>query len=477
MTTDEQLLRDERPFCQRRLANLFLILALLFGILIIFISPPFSCPDENVHYLNVCSVSHGHLFPSVEDGQIGSYVTDQERDYFNTFFGHYSSYGERFTYAHVAAYSRLEASENEVFFADTLFEVNFIAYLLPAIAVAILRFLGFSLNAYNTMLLAKLANLLFFALVTRFAIKKATLFPRTMFLLALMPMTLYQGASLSYDALLLPCCFLLFAYTTKLLTAAEDYRITREDVIALGLAAAGIAASKVVYLCLFALLLAVPIKRFGSLKRYFGSIGYIIGVVAIVYLIPLLITSIITAGHGTPPSAMEIAQKEYFFSHLFEFPTIISNTKELFFDSWVDGFVGNFGWLDTPLPRIFVHLYLAVLFAVAIAEGSTIRGIKWQPRVLAVAAMLVIVLGTFAIMFLKFNPNRADYMEVSAVYGMQGRYFIPFTIFLMLTFANPLLLNLKQHKKIESAVTIALPFVAVCYLAMTVLVLLVRFWI
>ena len=67
---------------QKRLANLFFVLAIVFGIFIIFLMPPFVSLDENYHFLNVVRMSHGDIFVDVEDGVIGSYITTEEVEFF-----------------------------------------------------------------------------------------------------------------------------------------------------------------------------------------------------------------------------------------------------------------------------------------------------------------------------------------------------------------------------------------------------------
>lgn len=478
MSTTEALPLARETSINHKIASLFLLLALIFGVMFIFLGPPFSGPDETVHYLNICSLSHGHFFPTVENGEIGSYIGTEELRYYEDFAGKYIGYGEKFSYVHLMVYTRAPMEATQVFVPSTAFEVNFFAYLIPAFIVGVLRLLGFSLNAYNTMLLAKLANLVLFTVITYFALKKTKLFPKTMFLLALMPMTLYQAASLSYDALLLPCCFLLFAYATKLLTSAEDYVVTKNDIVAVCLAAAGIAASKAPYLCLFAIFLTIPIKKFGSRKRYFTCIGLIAGIAIAIYLIPTLITAITTSGSTAAPDPVAIEQRQYFFSHLYEFPAILFRTFDAFFDFWLESFVGDFGWLDTPFPIVAIELYIGMLLLSAMIEATSIGDrIKWQTRVLSVASVIIVALGTFIIMFLNHNPVHAGKLEVSVIHGMQGRYFIPFALFIYIAFACPVLQKYKHHDKIQSISAKAIPAISLTYLCLSTLLLLVRFWI
>jgi len=53
-----------------RLANLFLILILVFGLLMIFLEPPYVTSDEHAHLLNIWRISHGSFFANSEEGRV-----------------------------------------------------------------------------------------------------------------------------------------------------------------------------------------------------------------------------------------------------------------------------------------------------------------------------------------------------------------------------------------------------------------------
>ena len=474
--TLSNLLYTDCQLSRKRLANLFLILALGFGVIMILLEPPFSGPDEQVHFFNICRITHGHLFASVENGQIGSYLSGEELAYYNLYYGIKSEAGI-YGFDVMSQLWRTPMDETLVFVPSTMFTVNSLPYLVPAIPVILLRFLGIPVNAFATMLIGKLANLLLYAFLIRFAIIKTGLFPKTMFLLALMPMALYQGASLSYDALTLSSCALLFAYATKLLVSPEEYRIKREDVIALGVAAACIAGAKIAYVFLLGVLFSIPIKKFGSFKRYFACIGCVVGAIAACYLLPTLIKNGINAGFDPPPTAAFIAQREYLLSHPLEFPKIIFNTVYQFFPLWSSGFVGYLGWFDIPFPGFSIYLYFALLLISAVLEGGCVKNTKWHTRLFTLGASAAIILGIITIMFLEHNPIIAqDPLVVTMALGVQGRYFIPLSLFVCLGCTSPLLLRFKHHEKANQIFAHIMPLCSAAYLVLTVVLLKGYYW-
>ena len=51
----------------------YLYIALIFGILFVFIVPPFQSPDEDSHFKKAYQVSKGKLYPEVKKNVIGNY--------------------------------------------------------------------------------------------------------------------------------------------------------------------------------------------------------------------------------------------------------------------------------------------------------------------------------------------------------------------------------------------------------------------
>ena len=80
--------------------KIFLILSLVFGLLFVFITPPFQSPDENSHFLKAYSVSKGKFFPEVQNKKLGNYFPKEylnyikEKEKFSTNFDKKYSYKE-----------------------------------------------------------------------------------------------------------------------------------------------------------------------------------------------------------------------------------------------------------------------------------------------------------------------------------------------------------------------------------------------
>ncbi len=462
---------------KKRLSNLFFALAIIFGTILIFLEPPYVCPDEDTHFMNICRMSHGNIFANVEDGKVGSYISEDEYEFYKQQYGNYN--GDTSLKCNLSITSALcanESSDEMVFVEWKTAAINPIAYFMPALAISIMRFLGFSLNAYNALIVAKMVNLLFYSVVIKIAISKTEIFPKTMFMLALMPMSIFQGASTSYDSLVISACFLLFAYSTKILLSDDNYVISVHDIVAICIAAVFVASCKPAYAPLLLILFAIPIKKFGSLKKYFVCIGCVIGTVVLTYVIPQIIISAITSGNQAPLTEAEILQREYFNSHWWEMPKIIFTTVKAAYLSWAESFFGVLGWLDTHFPPAFFYIFMVLLLLCFLSELSDIRGIRLNARLLSLAGVAVMFVGTMTIMFIEFNPINAEGLLTNVINGIQGRYFIPIIPYLGLTFCFPLLSKIRVNEKVQLYSQVSVPYISVVYLILTALLILIRYW-
>ena len=61
----------------------FIYCALIFGIMLITIIPPFQSPDEDSHFKKAYVISKGQLFPTSQNGVVGYYISNDMAQYIN----------------------------------------------------------------------------------------------------------------------------------------------------------------------------------------------------------------------------------------------------------------------------------------------------------------------------------------------------------------------------------------------------------
>ena len=133
-----------------------------------------------------------------------------------------------------------------------------------------------------------------------------------MMLLLLMPTSLFLGASLSYDAIIVPVALLFVAELLRLLDDGKE-RVDYKDIIIISVCTLFMVSIKMVYAPFLLLLFFVPYKKFGNLKRYFISIGSVVFSFIIGYVLPTLLNRIANRSLVSQMVPEVIEQREYFF--------------------------------------------------------------------------------------------------------------------------------------------------------------------
>lgn len=471
----------ENPSQARKTANLFATLALVFGVILIYLNPPMLCPDENAHYMNICRIIGGSVFADMQDGVMGSFITQDQADFINYYKDHYVGINaEKYTFRDVYFLSHINYSgDQKVFFVSNLSGINPMAYIVQASGAFIAQKLFNVTSPYNILIWSKLSNLLFFVIVTRIAIIKTPVMRNTMFLIALMPMTLYQCSSTSYDTAIIACMFLLFAYSVKLIRADDDYRISLEDIFAICFSCAFIFAAKIAYAPVILIMLAVNIKKFGSLKKYVGCISLVFACGVIFYLVPSAITGYFTSGALNDNSAntLVIQQNEYLKSNLIRLPGIIYDSSVATLPFWINGFFGILGSLDINFPQPFIHLFLTILLITALMELGMTDKVNKRARLFAFIGVSVFFIGTCIAMYTGWTPLVTGEVGGDNFTGIQGRYFIPVAMFVALIFANSSLRCFRYSNKLIEVQTSVVRITSIGYLCLMCIMVLTKVWI
>lgn len=123
--------------------------------------------------------------------------------------------------------------------------------------------LGFAATLY----LGRLANLLFFAFLAAWVVKRTPVAKPAFAVAALLPMTLHLAASYSRDSNLLALCFFFSALLLDLAFGPREHIGWKQLVLPVVLAVL-IVPSKVVYLPLAGLILLIPAVRLGRFARW-----------------------------------------------------------------------------------------------------------------------------------------------------------------------------------------------------------------
>ena len=457
-----------------RLSKIYTVLALTSGLVLAIIVPPLSVADEYAHFLNVLKISHFDFLPIVKDNKVGTMLYDNEIAFLNAF----NSAKPKISWGALFSYGFVSSKYTTSFFASGLVSLNPLSYIISGGGLGIIRLIFPTLDAYSCLVTARLINVIFSTVIIARAIKITPVFKNSMLLLALMPMTLYQCASVSYDSTLISVSFLFFAISMRLVLSPSTYRITKKDIVSVCVCVFFLVSTKVAYAVAIIVLLAISFKKFGSIKKYALCISLVSVISIFFYFVPSAqISDVLSQVVSTSAPAVNDVKlhQEAFYSSLNMFPTIVTNTVDFFGAGWKTQFFGALGWLSLYLPQIFGELFSVLLSLTLLIDACQIKKLPWKARVLYPLTFIIVFLGIIFEAYISWTPS-FGIIGGTVAYGIQGRYFIPVVLFLAVLIANPLLRKFKYTEKINNVAEKTISISGIFLMLLTAFAIFTHYW-
>jgi uncharacterized membrane protein len=406
----------------------FLIIALVFGMTFLVSTPPFQVFDESEHFYKAIYLGEGHVLPVNEGYGAGIYVPQSAFESIRTFQNLPLHPENKVDLRDIKSLLKVHFNEKYKVFMDmsgkSIITYSPVPYLASAVFIDVAKLLNPS--PLILMYLGRLANLLVWILLIYKAIKIIPVHKWVLMFLALMPMTIFQGASLSADSFTIGLSFLLVAFILKL--RFDEDLITKRDIYILFLLSLMLALSKPVYVVLMALIFIVPASRFENKKKMFLTFTLLFGLV----LTAATIWNILASGFyvSFQPQVSVQGQTEFILTEPFTALSAILNSLALNWKDYLLMFVGNLGWGDTPLPFSLICIYVFMLILTAILDKSEVK-IKFKDKLVFSLVFLSLFTSIFVLEYLTWTP-----VGKTVVDGVHGRYFIPIAPLLLLLFYN-----------------------------------------
>ena len=272
--------------------KIFIGIFLFFGVMILFMRPPYRLMDEPVHFARVWQISEGIFLSPLK-------IQGAEKN-----FGWKNRSPDAATEKMYVASVPSSLVPDELIFDiredSTLIKFSFDELkkflltplnidereegLIPNTGVyppltyfpqAVAAFLGriLNLNAGIIFYLMGLSGLIFVAACVFCSMKFLPEAKHLIFLLAMLPMFLIEAASTSADAVTFGVCFLGTAWLLSLRNSTEKF--SRAEIFGLIILSIMLACSKSVYGTILLLYFLIPRERVGSLKKFL-SLGALI---------------------------------------------------------------------------------------------------------------------------------------------------------------------------------------------------------
>lgn len=283
--------------------------------------------------------------------------------------------------------------------------------------------------------LAELGSLLFFVIMGYLTIRTTPIKKEIFAFCMLIPLTLQQCASINYDAIVIPCSFLLFAYILRLYYSEKKVGWGAIAVVLLLTAVIGL--TKPPYVLIALAMLIIPFSRYQlkigkkwdlaafARKYWYATLALVIVVAALalykmrnMYEIRTLISDILA---------------------LPAFYRMLQDTYEALGFYHIHQMVGNFGWLDSQVSTGFIiAFFIMMTYLNATRTERVSRELNFPRRAwLLFLSITIFFLIEVTLQAWCYKMGEWDILvpmeelksyipNLGIIQGVQGRYWIPF---------------------------------------------------
>lgn len=454
---------------KKKIENIFLLVALLFGLISILLIPPFQSPDESSHYQRAYSVSKGQLYYSVVDNQKGLYIEDELTNYISRFNRFNGNVNEKFTYGEMyfsQEMPKLSTSTSHKNFSTV--GTSFLAYIPSSLGILVSKVFRHgvfhqSTNYLYSLYFARLFDLFLYIGLMYYAIRKTPILKKSLFTVGVLPMCIMLASSCSYDGLIIGSSCLLFSNFMSLFY--DSKKVGVKDIFLFIIFGFFLFFIKYTYILLLTLLFFIPVDRFKNKKDKLVKIIIIFGGILLFYVITNIPNYINSVSDGVVSG-----QLKFVLSNPFEYSKILFKTMYEKFGLQLSWILGGFGNLDTHFPGFIYFVMFIYLLSLFLFDAS-IKNNKFNCKFKLFIFMILflIIVGIYTALYLIWTPVGHYIIE-----GVQGRYFLPIVIFTpILVLGNTFS---KKFKGIDEFISENYIYFSISFLILYCILLLLRFW-
>lgn len=402
-----------RKYFYEHLEVAFLVLAIIYGIFMIFATPKVigQSYDDNTHLKNSLSFVSNESFRTKKAYLINESLGLGNTSYFKT--------KEEFN-NYYKVLNNKENSENiDVELLDYSPKYGKFIYLPYSVGFKVAEILD--LNYTSSLLLARVFNYAVYVLLIYFAIKFSTYAKKIIFLLGLVPTRIYYGVQFSYDPLIISSFLLAFSLFLRMI---EDKKLNKKFIVAFILLTIWASLPKAVYAPYLLLLLFIPNSKFDDKKQcVIFKIGIILLELLLVstFLLPIIMNT--TSGDIRGGNVSVSGQLKYILGDIVNFSIMMMKYVYQIMPGMMLGSFQFFGlgYLYPTLNNVSGTLYIIYLFTIlyfVFTENVQKEILPKKYKKLFSLFILIFMIGIPFTMYLV-------YVDVggSQIGGVQQRYF------------------------------------------------------
>ncbi len=432
---------------------LFAAIALVIGCIFVFIVPPFWGLDEPAHFVRVYQITHVQkLFQSnfniksetvkgvpknlVDLGNysIGDLVDNNANGIFSRKdIDNVNGY-KKFT---DAKFSKEEVPPSS--FAT----YSPVAYVGPIVGTLLAE--AINANIGHTLLSARFFSLVLYITLGWLSIwvLRESKLKWLFMVILLLPTSLFQGSVISADGMLIGLSLLftaLFIRILKVDQSESSYKL----LYAMTVIAIMLPLIKLNYIFLSAFILCIPTNVFINKKtaNYIKWGGISIAVVlGLLWQVFVSMTSNLSASQRPDGLPINMASQIANIMHNpLDFIAACIRSVVVYGDSYIHNGITQVGWNYIDIPLMVLVVLCVTIFIAAIYARKELVPIR-KTLLLVTVISLIGVISIFGILYAAFTPVGSKYVD-----GIQGRYFIPFLIPIMMTIACYIPFEIKMNK-------------------------------
>lgn len=415
---------------------IFSIFSLVFGIMLILITPPNQAPDETFHFERAYSVAQGHFIAQKVNNHSGGFAPCNLGSFQEKFpekSKAYKNAGNKINANKLKKALTIKSNKNRCFYDQRQQALYSPAAYIPNSA-GILVSKIFTDSIYLIFITARIFSLLFYTILGYLVIKSIPFLKEITMLILLMPMSLTLGMSVSSDGVLIALFTLYFAKILEY--SASPNPMNKKQFLLLAFLALWIALIKQSFiLTLFAFF--IQQDKFKNLfKNYNICFLPVIVLLSPAFLSSILWTTLISDLYVPLHNANPQLQMNFLLNHPLSVLSSFVETWNIDFLLVIKSLIGHLGAFYFPLGNYVYFLYLSAFF-INLFCSSDPKSFKLPVFQLFALIFAYCLFINIVLYFSWVPPGASGYWE-----GLQGRYFIPvllpfFTLLFSILPRNP----------------------------------------
>ncbi len=412
--------------------RMFLVIAGLFGTILMILLPIRVAPDETKHAMTSYKISDWILqvnqpsddFFYMRQCDVDMFANDWNLEWDPSL----RSYEEYFEKA-VAVNENTELVRMDLSMG---LDASELAYVFSSLGITVGRVL--CCNAFTTLMLGRIFNFMMYLLMVYYAIKIIPIGKQLMATISLFPVALQQGMSYSYDSPIIASCLFLTACSIHFYYQGLDGMKHKKLFcgIWLLLALFIVFVKSHAYIFVSLLSLIAILKHFGLLNKTVMKWIYriLMGIVVLISTICLWDKLV-----GFPQILVEDPNAE-----IYSFAWVINRpyqTLGIYINTFIQ--LGSFyyttmisaalGWLNLMMPFKVLFVYSCILVFNLLKREDEKYEVDGILRFFSFGACLITLLAIMLGLLVGWTP-----MGQGTVGGVQGRYLIPVVFLLLISF-------------------------------------------